>query len=258
MSKAARLRRERAANGQAAPAQEEHLLSVFGIANLDGFESHLEQHPRLTNAATIAQLARYARDPRGAPFRDLADLLAADAADRPAAWRRFHATVESRDTLIAQLNEEAQAIRTLLVGGHTGQALTRSEAALSTAQDAGLPLSAGEFHTLHARAVTQKPDLDRASAMNAAIAEYEQALTLTQHSGQAAEIRMQIALANAQNPTGDASERIAASLSMLRDILETLDSATSPDTVSLIQTNLASALLRHHHGLDRVSELRGT
>jgi CHAT domain-containing protein len=256
VSKAARIRRERAAKEQAAPAQEDLLLSIFDIANLDGLERHLEQHPRLTNAGTIAQLAHYARDPGlGAPFRDLADLLATDAADRPAAWRRFRATVESRDTLIAQLNEEAQAIRTLLVGGHTGQALTRSEAALTTAKDAGLPLSAGEFHALHARAVTQKPDLDRASLMNAAIAEYEQALTLTQHSGQAAEIRMQIALANAQNPTGDASERIAASLSMLRDILETLDSATPPDTVALIQTNLASALLRHH-GPDRVGELQ--
>lgn len=257
MTKAARIRRERAAKEQAAPAQEELLLSVFDIANVNEFESHLEQHPRLTNAATIAQLAHYARDPGlGAPFRDLADLLAADAADRPAAWRRFRATVESRDTLVAQLNEEAQAIRTLLVGGHTGQALTRSEAALTAAQDAGLPLSAGEFHALHARAVTQKPDLDRASLMNAAIAEYEQALRLTQHSGQAAEIRMQIALANAQNPTGDASERIAASLSMLRDILETLDPVTPPDTVALIQTNLASALLRHHHGPDRVGELQ--
>lgn len=257
MSKAARIRRERAAKEQVAPAQDEQLLSVFDIADLDGLESRLEQHPRLTNTATIAQLARYGRDRLlGAPFRDLADLLAADAADRPAAWQRFRATMESRDTLVAQLNEEAQAIRTLLVGGHTGQALTRSEAALTAAQDAGLPLSAGEFHALHARAVTQKPDLDRASLMNAAIAEYEQALTLTHHPGQAAEIRMQIALANAQNPAGDASERIAASLSMLRDILETLDPATPPDTVALIQTNLASALLRHHHGLDRVSELR--
>jgi CHAT domain-containing protein/tetratricopeptide (TPR) repeat protein len=256
VSKAARIRRERAAKEQVAPAEDEHILSVFGIVNLDRFESHLEQHPRLTNAATIAQLSHYARAPGiGAPFRDLADLLAADAADRPAAWRRFRTTVESRDTLVAQLDEEAQAIRTLLVGGHAGEALTRSEAALSAAQDAGLPLSAGEFHALHARAVTHKPDLDRASLMNAAIAEYEQALTLTQHSGQAAEIRMQIALANAQNPTGDASERIAASLSMLRDILETLDPATPPDTVSLIQTNLASALLRHH-GPDRVGELQ--
>ncbi len=257
MSKAARNRRERAAKEQAAPAQDKLLLSVFDIANVDEFESRLQQHPRLTNAATIAQLAHYARAPGlGAPFRDLADLLAADAADRPAAWRRFRATVESRDTLLVQLNEEARVIRTLLVGGHTGQALIRSEAALTAAQDAGLPLSAGEFHVLHARAITQKPDLDRASLMNAAIAEYEQALTLTQHSGQAAEIRMQIALANAQNPTGDASERIAASLSLLRDILETLDPATPPDTVSLIQTNLASALLRHHHGLDRVGELQ--
>lgn len=257
MGKAARIRRERAAKAQAASAEDEQLLSVFDMADLDGLERHLEQHPRLTSAATIAQLSRYARDSAlGAPFRDLADLLAADAADRSAAWRRFRATVESRDALLAQLNEEAQAIRTLLVRGHTGEALTRSEAALTAARDAGLPLSAGEFHALHARAVTQKPDLDRASLMNAAIAEYERALTLTQHSGQAAEIRMQIALANAQNPTGDASERIAASLSMLRDILETLDPATPPDTVSLIQTNLASALLRHHHGPDRVGELQ--
>ncbi len=256
MSKAARIRRERAAEAQAAPAQEEHLLSIFDIANLEGFERHLEQHPRLTNAATVAQLASYARAPGiGAPFRDLADLLAADAADRPAAWWRFRATVESRDTLLAQLDEEAQAIRTLLVEGHTGEALTRSEAAITAARDAGLPWSAGEFHALHARAVTHKPDLDRASLMNAAIAEYEQALTLTQHSGQAAEIRMQIALANAQNPTGDASERIAASLSMLRDILETLDPATPPDTVALIQTNLAFALLRHY-GSDRIGELQ--
>ena len=257
MSKAARVRRERAAKEQAAPAEEELLLSVFDIASVDKFESHLEQHPRLTNAATLAQLTRYARAPGlGAPFRDLADLLAADADGRPVAWRRFRAAVESRNTLLAQLNEEAQAIRTLLVGGHTSQALTRSEAALVKAQDAGLPLSAGEFHALHARAVTQKPDLDRGSRMNAAIAEYEQALTLTQHSGQAAEIRMQIALANAENPTGDASERIAVSLSMLRDILETLDPMTPPDTVALIQTNLASALLRRHNGPDRVGELQ--
>jgi hypothetical protein len=229
VGKAARIRRERAAKAQAAPAEDEQLLSVFDIADLDGLERHFEQHPRLTNAATIAQLSRYARDSGlGAPFRDLADLLAADAADRPAAWRRFRATVESRDTLLAQLNEEAQAIRTLLVGGHTGQAFTRSEAAITAARDAGLPLSAGEFHALHARAITQKPDLDRAGLMNVAIAEYEQALTLTQHPGRAAEIRMQIALANAQNPTGDASERIAASLSMLRDTLETLDPRRHP------------------------------
>jgi hypothetical protein len=214
VSKAARRREHAAAKAEDTPIQEEHLLGVFDIASLDCFDSYLEQHPRLTNAAAIAQLARYARDSRcGSPFRGLADLLAADAADRSAAWRRFRATVEGRDTLIAQLSEEAQAIRTLLVEGHTGEALTRSEAALTAAQDVGLPLSAGEFHALHARAVTQKPDLDRAGLMNAAIAEYEQALTLTQHPGQGAEIRMQIALANAQNPTGDASERMAASLS---------------------------------------------
>lgn len=257
MSKAARIRRERAAKAQAAPAEDGHLLSVFDIAHLDGFESHLEQHPRLTNAATIAQLAHYARKSViDAPLRDLADLLAAGTAERPAAWQRFRTAVERRNALVVQLNEEAQAIRTLLVRGESGQALSRSEAALTAAQDAGLPLSAGEFHALHARAVTQKPDLDRAGLMNAAIAEYEQALTLTQHPGQAAEIRMQIALANAQNPTGDASERMAASLSMLRDILETLDAATPLDTVALIQTNLAHALLNHQHGPDRVGELR--
>jgi hypothetical protein len=56
VGKAARIRRERAAKAQAAPAEDGQLLSVFDIADLDGLERYLEQHPRLTNAATIASV----------------------------------------------------------------------------------------------------------------------------------------------------------------------------------------------------------
>jgi hypothetical protein len=43
VGKAARIRRERAAKAQAAPAEDEQLLSVFDIADLDGLERHWER-----------------------------------------------------------------------------------------------------------------------------------------------------------------------------------------------------------------------
>jgi len=252
MGKASRIKRERKAAHLREVAEMPVVLGLLELREFGDFESVIVEHPELLNQATQEALASLGDAPEfGASFRSFAALLADPSSE---SWVTFRRLADERESLAVDLDREADEINEMLLRGEASSALPRIDIAITAGTEAGLALSVGALRGLRGRALTQGTSTDRSQLMKAAIAEFETALLLTSEPAQAAELQMLIGLAEAQDPEGDTHESVGGAIARMRRTLDAVDATTSPGTVALIQTNLASALLRHG-GPDHLSEL---
>ena len=201
MGKAARIRRERKAARLAEPADMKLVLGLLDLQEFADFARVVSEHPELLNQATQTYLAFLGNAPEfGAPFRSLAVLLRDPSSE---SWVAFRSLADERESLVVELDREADEINELLLRGDASLALRRTDAAITAGTEAGLGLSVGMLRGLRGRALTQSTSTNRSQLMKAAIAEFETALLLTHEPAQAAELQMLIGLAQAQDPEGD-------------------------------------------------------
>lgn len=230
---------------------------LLQVETFEGFSELLSDHPDLVGDGVLHVLdsARREAGGRGLAFEPWYELVKNARADPEDAWFTFDDAMTAQAEVGEELQAELDAIEKALNERRPVEAIERADAALPKAVEANLAVYVGYFEGQRAKALFQLPVGDRAENLEDAIAGLNRALDSTIEAEVAAQLMMHLGLAWGERVRGDRAENLEVAVNLLREALKQLTPKSPPWLGSLIQTNLANALLRRERG-DRAANLR--
>ena len=236
------------------PSTDDLIKSLVEIEGETEFLGFLGRHPCCEKPILDEIAARMDGSTRGLYFARWRRLLLAAQDDPVLAWAE-HATFRAASEEAAhRLARDLSDLATAEEAREHQRAIDIAEGAVPQAIEAELTPAVAEFEAARARQFFLRPDGDRAENVDQAIAGYGRALQATADPEKAAHHQMRLAIAIAEKTNGDPVENLEASVNALREALDYLPRSASLDLRTMIQTNLASALLRRPGG-EKVANL---
>lgn len=253
MSKGERNRRRRQqeeAAGRGEPLDPPDAMNeIHGIESADEFEALLSRRPGILSAETETWFAEMARmEGFEASVGPLATLIGAARSDPRGAWDQYRESMDRAEKAGEGLKDEMDLIDAAVMAGDHDDVIARVDVAMAKAHAAGLGVAAGLMHSQRATANVHRSRGDRAENIEAAITDYAAAVRLVVAEDQRAEVQMHAGVAFLERVYGDRAENIEQAISLLRDARAALTSASPPELHAIVETNLATALLRRERG----------
>lgn len=253
VSKGKRNRRKRqkdAAAGKGKPVDPPDAMDeIHATESADEFEALLDRRPGILSAETQSWFADIARmEGFEASVGPLATLIGEARSDPRGAWDRYQESMDRAEKAGEGLKDEMDLIDASVVAGDHNDVIARVDVAMPKAYAAGLGVAVGLMHSQRATAYIYRSDGDRAENIEAAITDYAAAARLVVAEDQRAEVQMHAGIAFLERVYGDRAENIEQAIALLRDARATLTSASPPELHAIVETNLATALLRRERG----------
>ena len=201
-------------------------------------------------------MRRYGEQPQiGAAFRLAAHLLRDARRDPATAWLAYRRAMDGLDTTNGALADELEAIDAALDERRADDAIAAADAALPRARDTGLNPMTGALLSRRGHAYLQQTAGDRATNQEQAIADFEAALDIMEPDTASA-VLMHLAIVYAERLRGDPDDNRFHAAALLRQALDIVPPA-DPERRAIIETDLATTLLRQEHGDDAANTARG-
>ena len=253
LGKGTRNRQARAKQRQerhAAAATDAVFARLLEPLGSDRFAALVEEHPELLSDSSIAQMRRYSEQPQiGAAFRLAVHLLHDARRDPAAAWLAYRRAMDGLDRVNEALADELSAVDAALDERRADDAIATADAALPQARNAGLNPITGALLSRRGHAYLQRNAGDRATNQEQSIADFKGALEIVTEPDAASAILMHLAIVYAERLRGDPDDNRLHAAALLRQALDIVPPA-DPERRAIIETNLATSLLRQEGGDD--------
>lgn len=242
--------------GRAGGLTESLLEELFALPGAEEFISLLVKRPELRTEAVKSQLRELSTAPGyGAGFASLLELIEGADQDVEAAWRKYEQRRRAAEEISAALIDTDAELTEAMERRDFQEALSITEWAIPKAASAGLGLLVSTLLERRGLAYFQRSSGDRANDIEYAIEALEAALDLAVDAEHAAGLLMHLAILHSERLRGDRGDNTEATVDLLHRALSTLDGSEAVDLRSMIETNLAMALIRRVRG-DRNDNLR--
>lgn len=179
-----------------------------------------------------------------------ADVLGLAGHDEEKAW----ATLEAFKAEIDRVGGEIEGLLEIAADLDVETLLSRIDALLPQVAATGMALNLGELHAMRGEALMTRQSENRRTDVEDAIAAMEFAHHYSPDPNVKLERAMQLGIAVGERLKGDRAENLEDAIRILRETAAAVTRDTRPETATLVQTNLATALLRRERG-NRVQNL---
>lgn len=232
------------------------LEDLIGLGSEEDFRTLIAQKPEVLGPEMREFLERISdHEGRGISFRRQLRLVTEAVVAPGMAWRSYSRKLARDDEIGAELGPLMDQANEALAEGRPADAIAIAEPAIAKAKEAEMGLLVAAFEAQRAEGLLVSGDGDRGANIEEAITGFRRALSGTVEATEAARILTRLAIAFAEQLSGDPADNADLAIKALRDALTYLDDDSPPELRDDIQTNLANALERREHG-DRTQNLR--